>query len=375
MQPFKAKWFRVIFRVSVLTCLAGCAMFSCNRPSEGSKKAGEHIPYTVTAVVETDPVPQARNADAADDPAIWIHPGQPGKSIIIGTDKKGGIATYNLKGEQLHYYPAGEMNNCDLRYRFPLNGDTIDVLAASNRTSHSLALFKISENGVLETIHSRTIVSQMEGDVYGLCMYKSPVSDEYFVFMNSKAGEVEQWQLFAAGNLIDAYLVRSFNLGTQTEGMVADDETGTVYIGHEVAGIWKFDAEPTGSAKGVFIENSSEKNPNISYDIEGLAIYDSGNGEGYLVASSQGNYSFAVFERQGENKYLGSFRIVDGEIDGAEETDGIEITSTPLPGYPKGILVVHDGYNHDGRKLKSQNFKLVDWKEVEKVIQQAAAAR
>jgi len=93
------------------------------------------------------------------------------------------------------------------------------------------------------------------------------------------------------------------------------------------------------------------------------------------VASSQGNYSFAVFQRQGDNKYLGSFRIVDGEIDGAEETDGIEITSTPLPGYPKGILVVHDGYNRDGRKLKSQNFKLVDWKEVEKVIQQAAEAQ
>jgi 3-phytase len=59
---------------------------------------------------------------------------------------------------------------------------------------------------------------------------------------------------------------------------------------------------------------------------------------------------------------------VDGEIDGVEETDGIEITSVPLPGFPKGLLVVQDGYNYDGKKKKSQNFKLVDWNEVEKLL-------
>jgi 3-phytase len=136
-------------------------------------------------------------------------------------------------------------------------------------------------------------------------------------------------------------------------------------LGKEMAGVFKFDAEHEGSNSGKFINNSSEENPDIKYDIEGLAIYDSGNGAGYLIASSQGNYSYAVFERQGENIYLGSFRIVDGTVDGVEETDGIDVSNVPLPGFPKGIFVVQDGYNYDGRKLKSQNYKYISWEDIE----------
>lgn len=339
---------------------------SCNRPSEGSRKAGEHINNTVVAVVETQPTPERKNDDSADDPAIWIHPTNPGKSVIIGTDKKGGLATYNLQGQELNYYPFGKMNNCDLRKGFVLENDTIDILAASNRSLNSISLFKITENGVLDSIHSQTIISKMLGEIYGLCMYKSPRSGKYNVFVNSTEGEVEQWELAGINNKIDAQLVRSFKINSQTEGMVADDENEILYIGEELAGIWKFDAEPNGSFKGLIIANSSEGNQNIKYDIEGLAIYDSGSGNGYLIASSQGNYSYAVFERQGENKYLGSFRIVDETIDGVEETDGIDVTSVSLPGFPKGIFVVQDGYNYDGRKKKSQNFKIISWESIEK---------
>jgi len=357
----------------LLITIVTVALFTnaCNRPSEGSRKAGEHIKNIVSAIVETTPVPQPKNEDAADDPAIWIHPENPEKSLIIGTDKKGGLATYNLKGEELFYFYAGDMNNCDLRYDFPLTDKTVDILAASNRTFHSLSLYKIQENGILDSLHSRIIKSEMKDEVYGLCMYNSPKSGKYYVFMNSKAGEVEQYELFPSDEKcrVDARLVRSFSVGTQTEGMVADDENAVLYLGHEVAGIWKFDAEPDGSNEGTFIESSSEDNPNIKYDIEGLAIYDTGNGEGFLVASSQGNYSYALFERQGNNKYLGSFRITNGEIDGVEETDGLEVTNVSLgKNFPSGILVVQDGFNYDENKKKSQNFKIVNWTEIEKII-------
>lgn len=339
---------------------------SCNRPSEGSKKAGEHIKNVVVANAETTPVPQPKNEDSADDPAIWINLDNPDESIIFGTDKKGGLAAYKLDGTEIYYYHVGNMNNCDIRYNFEHENSSSDILAASNRTHHSLSLFRISPGGKLDSLHNRIIKSEMLDEVYGLCMYKSPETGKFFVFMNSKAGEVEQWELINQNHKIDAKLVRSFNLGTQTEGMVADDETGIIYIGCEVKGIFKFDAEPEGGIEGTYIENSSEENPNIKYDIEGLAIYDTGNGNGYLIASSQGNYSYAVFERQGNNKYLGSFRITKGEIDGVEETDGIDVTNVSLPGFPKGFLIVQDGYNYDGRKKKSQNFKLVPWEMVEK---------
>lgn len=341
---------------------------SCDRPGEGSRKAGEHIQNLVTASVETEATPRGKNDDSADDPAIWIHKTQPEKSFIIGTDKKGGLATYDLTGKQLNYYATGDMNNCDLRYSFPLNGDTIDILAASNRTLQSVSLFRIGKNGTLDSIHSRIIKSAMTDEVYGLCMHQSKKTGLFYVFVNGKSGEVEQYELLAADNKIDAKLVRSLKLSTQTEGMVADDETGTVYIGEEVAGIWKFEAEPDGSIQGKLIPKSSVENLNIKYDIEGLAIYPTDSVNGYLVASSQGNFSYAIFERQDENKYLGSFRITNGAYDGVEETDGLDITTGALPGFPEGMLVVQDGFNYDGKKKQSQNFKYISWAEIMKVL-------
>jgi len=354
-----------------LLAIIVATIISCetNRPSEGSLKAGEHIKNKVTAAVETDPVPQDKNEDSADDPAIWIDTVNVENSFVIGTDKKGGLATYDLNGKQLNYYADGNMNNCDLRYGFQLGDEKIDVLASTNRSSHSVSLYKVMSGGVLEQIHAKTIISKMQDDVYGLCMYKSAKTGKMFVYLNSKAGEVEQWELFESGMKIDARLVRSFSVSTQTEGLVADDETGIVYIGEEVVGIHKFDAEPDGSTIRTLIKLSSEENKNITYDLEGLAIYDTGNGNGYLVASSQGNYSYAVFERQGDNKYLGSFRILDGAVDGVEETDGIDITNVPLgKKFPKGMLVVQDGYNYDGEELVSQNFKYLSWGDIEKLF-------
>jgi len=343
-------------------------MHSCNRQSEVSRKAGEHITTVVQAIVETESTMRGKNVDSADDPAIWINRENVANSVVIGTDKKGGLAVYDLAGKQLNYYPTGDMNNCDLRYDFTLGDTTIDILAASNRTFHSVSLFSINENGELDSIHNRLIKSQMTDEVYGLCMYQNTETGEIYVFLNSKSGEVEQYELFAADNKVDAKLVRSFSMGMQTEGMVADDITGILYIGKEQAGIWKCKTDPGDTAEVSMIQSSSEENYNIKFDIEGLAIYPTDSLNGYLIASSQGNYSYAVFERQGNNKYLGSFRITDGEIDGAEETDGLDVTNVALPGFPKGILVVQDGFNYDYLRKQSQNFKIVSWEIVENFL-------
>ena len=53
----------------------------------------------VAAVRQTDPV--GRQGDAADDPAIWIHPTQPEKSRVLGTNKKQGLLAYDLDGKLL----------------------------------------------------------------------------------------------------------------------------------------------------------------------------------------------------------------------------------------------------------------------------------
>ena len=346
------------------------AGFACQRISEGSKEASKKIKLTTTAKFETTPVPQPVDEDAADDPAIWVNPNDSSQACIVGTDKKGGLGVYDLQGRQKHYYADGNMNNVDVRYGFVRANDTIDLVCASNRSTQALSIYQIVPDGRLVNRAARVIRSQMKGEVYGFALYKSPSTQTIYAFMNSKEGEVEQWELFAADSLIDARLVRTLQLGTQVEGMVADDKNQCLFIGAENEGIRKFDAEPNGKANGTKLAQSGETdNKNIRFDIEGLAIYYLPDGEGYLLASSQGNYSYAVYNRKAPHSYLGSFRITDGVVDGVEETDGIAIWSTALNNdFGHGLLVVQDGYNYNGAKAAAQNFKLVAWDDAARLL-------
>jgi 3-phytase len=106
---------RILFALISLTLLW---MVSCqmDRPAAGEKEAWEdqaefdearsyqdNIPAGVYATVESDPMPERVGDDAADDPAVWIHPTHPEMSLILGTNKKGGLAVYNLEGKEVAY--------------------------------------------------------------------------------------------------------------------------------------------------------------------------------------------------------------------------------------------------------------------------------
>ncbi|MEA1920758.1 MAG: phytase, partial [Campylobacterota bacterium] len=200
---------------------------------------------------------------------------------------------------------------------------------------------------------------------YGLCMYHEAVSDSYYVFVNSKSGEVVQLQLFTnAQDQIDAKVVRQFSVGSQTEGCVVDDAFNTLYIGEENVGIWKYGANPTDGQRRSKIDSTSGEG-HLSADVEGLALYAVGAQEGYLLASSQGENAYTLYSRK-DGSYLGKFEITDGVVDGTCETDGIAVTSSFLGDkYPEGILVVQDG--EDTPSLR-QNFKIIDFSRIKKQV-------
>ncbi|MGL5081160.1 MAG: phytase, partial [Microcoleaceae cyanobacterium] len=137
-------------------------------------------------------------------------------------------------------------------------------------------------------------------------------------------------------------------------------------------GILKFQAEPEAGDDFEVIYSVDEDI--LVPDLEGLTLYYGDNGSGYLIASSQGDSSYALFDRAGSNEYLDSFVIAgNGDIDQINETDGFDITNVPLgSAYPNGLFVVHDGANdpqsviEDDEQLEnnSTNFKFVPWENV-----------
>lgn len=311
----------------------------------------------VSAVSETDPVPHS--GDAADDPAIWIHPTDPAKSTVIGTDKLGGLGVYDLQGTQLQYQGDSQPNNVDLRYNFPLAGERVGLVATSDRTTDSIRLYRVDAQ-TRELVHvSARQISTGHG-LYGLCMYHSPQSGKYYVFESDNSGTVQQWELFEAGSgKVDAKKVRSFAVGSTTEGCVADDELGGLYISEEDVALWRYGAEPGAGSERSKVDAAGAGR--LSADIEGLSIYYGAGGAGYLIASSQGSSNFAVYDRGGGNPFVKSFQVDAGAVDAATYTDGIDVTNVPLgERFSEGAFVAQDDRNDSG----NQNFKLVPWGQV-----------
>lgn len=323
----------------------------------------ESLAVTVSPSVETEPVKSY--GDAADDPAIWVHPGDAQQSVIIGTQKQHGINVYALDGTLLQSQADGRINNVDLRYGFSLQGKSVDIVAASNRTTDSISLYRMNpDTRMLENVADGVIPTGM-ADPYGLCMYRSPATGIFFVFVNDTDGLVRQFQLQDNGSgRVTAENVREFKIETQTEGCVADDETGILYIGEEDVGIWKYSAEPDGGNDRSMVDNTADGN--IIDDVEGLSIYYAADGGGYLIASNQGADNYAIYERSGANRFVGLFHVVADDatgIDGASETDGLDVTSANLgPAFPHGVFVVQDGRNITPDER--QNFKLVPWERI-----------
>lgn len=309
----------------------------------------------VYALGETTPV--ASNDDAADDPAIWVHQQDATKSLILGTDKKRGLMVYNLKGELVQELERGRLNNVDLRQGVLLGGQLQTLAVATNRTNSSLDIFNVSNSGVVSFIQQQKVSLS---DPYGLCMYLT--EGLAYVFANSKDGEYQQWVLNPHGTL-EPQLLGSYHLDSQPEGCVADDVANTLYVGEENFGIWLMPADISRFDEMMVLDVVGEGQ--LSADVEGLGIYRNTD-DVYLIASSQGDYSYAIYDLNNDNRYVGSFSVADNleaGVDGAEETDGLAVTSIAVTkDFPEGLLVVQDGYNLMPKA--NQNFKLVSWGDV-----------
>jgi 3-phytase len=307
----------------------------------------------IQSTVTTGPCHSA--GDQCDDSAIWIHPSDPAQSVIIGDDKSGGMVLWNLAGEEIQFLDAGvNMNNVDLRYDFPLTGTfstgqahaRVALVGVTNESAGGLTLYKVnpysSPPGKLEHANGTLSASTLPLDkplVYGGCMYHSRASGAYSFFANWKDGTVKQMEL-TGGSSVSGKVVRTFDVGGQVEGCVADDVHQTFYIGEEDVGIWRYGAEPTAGDSRTQVDRVGSPT-GLKADVEGLTLYYRSDGGGYLIASGQSNgpdVRNVVYERTGSNPWVGTFRVRE-----ADETDGMDVTNFPLgPAFPNGVLVTHD---------------------------------
>jgi 3-phytase len=304
--------------------------------------------------------------DAADDPAIWVNPRDPAKSVVIGTDKNLGLHVYDLDGKLLQTVAEGRMNNVDVRDGLLVDGKPRTLVAASNRTDKTIALYWLDPQ-TRKLSRAGDPVPTGLADPYGFCMYAD--ASGIYAFVNNDDGLFRQWRITAEGGKAVAEKVRDFTVGSQAEGCAADDETGALYVNEEDVALWRYSAKPDGGDARTKVDGVDGPN-GLEADLEGVEVWAGKDGKGFIVVSNQGADNYAVYRREGDNAFVGIFHIVaDPEhgLDGVSETDGLDVVSANLgPKFPEGLLVVQDGRNLSPRER--QNFKYVSWKDVAEAL-------
>ncbi len=300
------------------------------------------------------------SGDIADDAAIWVDPADPRSSVVIAGNKDedgGGIGVFDMDGKLLQFTVEGEIGNVDLRTGFPGKKGSVVLVGANNRTTNALELWALNTK-------SRRLSSVAAGSIktmasnYGFCLYHSKASDTFYAFVTPEdEGSIQQFELLPQkSGAVDAKLVRELPISGKTEGCVADDDTGKLYVGQEEVAIWKYGAEPRSPSDRVPVDRAGRGH--LDADIEGMAIAYGADGSGYLIVSSQGDSTIAVYGREGDNPFIKRVKIVgSGSVDAVSGTDGLDVTARNAgPGFEEGLLVVHDESNRGGR---TSNLKYV----------------
>lgn len=281
--------------------------------------------------------------DDTDDMCIWIHPTDPTLSTIIAADKAAdNLIVYDLSGTAVQVIPffqsptgSEQPGNVDIRYGFPLGDKLVDIVAVNQRASsqgRGVRIFAIDPETRLVTRVDDGLT--MDHANYGMGLYKSRITGKFYYFATAKSQGVKQYELVDNGQgQITPVFVREWPQ-KKCEGAVADDELGYIYIAEESTGLWRYDAEPEGSVEGTHIAVVGENG--YDNDAEGVTIYYAPEG-GYIIASSQGNDTFMVYDRLPPHAFVKSF-----QIEGVTETDGVDVTNVNLgPEFPYGLFTCH----------------------------------
>ena len=328
---------------------------------------------SIPARFETEPVEGPR--DAADDPAIWINPGDRAQSLIIGTDKAAkNLEVYDLTGHRLQRIAdaSGALNNVDVRYGFPLNGEYVDIVVTGGG---DIAVYKIDPyTRQLVDVTARTI--NPTHFAWGICLYRSNISGLFYAFAQAvNNGMVEQFELFDNGlGKIDARPVRGpWDIHPEPvtvedgeiEACTVDDRTGDYYVSEQDVGVWRYGAEPTASTllRTLVVSTYLVNGGALVPDVEGIAVIHDDYGS-FLLASSQGDSSFGLYSLDPlmvPYPLIRKFRVTGGAYaDSCSITDGLDATSLWLgPQFPHGLFVCQDNTNSGPGTMGNQNFKLV----------------
>lgn len=264
------------------------------------------------------------------------------------------------------------------RYGMTLGGSPADIAVVTERKQHRLRVFRLAPDGSgLEDVSASGGIPVLEGEKgeaaepMGIALYKRPADGTVFAIVSPKTGNeanyLWHYRLEDDGaGMVKGTFVRRFGrfsrIGAEPgdigeiEAIVVDDGRGYVYYSDERFGIRKYHADP--DHPDAALQLAAIGREGYEGDREGLGIYADPGGSGVLVSVDQipGRSRLRLYHREGATGNPHDHQVVREVTTASDSTDGLAVTSTPLPGFPSGLVVM---MNSRGR-----NFHLYRWEDV-----------
>lgn len=363
----------------VLFASSGCRRAS-PAPDEDSTKPPP-APSRLSQALEIEAeYSTASLSNDPDDPAVWVHPTDPSRSLILGTMKvaapAGAVVAFGMDG-QIRQVISGidRPNNIDVEYGLQLGGKRFDIAVVTERLARQLRIFRIEPtDGRLVDIGAVPVLQGQPGEAgapMGIALYRRPRDGATFAIVAPKEGPRQgylwQYRLADAGaGRVGATLVRrlgnfsatSIRDENEIEAVAVDDALGYLYYSDEADGIHKWHADPDHADAARELAHFARTG--FRGDREGIAIYALPDGTGYIVVTDQidEDSEYHLYPREGAagnpHDHSREIAVLRG---GADATDGIEISSRPLgPGLPSGVLVAMNS--------GPRNFLVFRWQDI-----------
>jgi 3-phytase len=238
---------------------------------------------------------------SGDDPAIWVHPGNSARSIVIVTAKEGGLRVYDLASQEVQFIAAepapradgvdGRYNNVDIAYGLNVGSGTADVAVVSDRYNDQLRFFAIDPAGADAPmpLHEVTAPEQTflfnpdraavdeECSAYGVAVWQPDEKSTYAVITQEGTTRIATARIVSTpagigySDIHHLEMPGSFSLPNgetwvpceepgvepQLEGVTVDQRTGVLYATQEDVGLWRIQL-PLGSGQPQLLDKVAD---------------------------------------------------------------------------------------------------------------------
>ncbi len=338
-------------------CLAANVACTTNEHKNNTTETTALKPVITTEQVQFD----------TDDPAIWIHPTDPAKSLVIGTDKdaQGSLYVFDLAGKIVNKVAnLKRPNNVDIAYGISLNGVPKDVAIVTERETNKLRIFTLPDLQAVDLGGIPVFEGEKERGPMGIAIYTNKSNHKTYAIVGRKSGPMDQylWQYElkddGSGN-VKATLVRRFGKYSgkkEIEAIAVDNELGYVYYSDEQYGIHKYYADPRKGDTELALFGQND----FTEDLEGISIYKTGDSTGYILVSDQQANRFNVYKREAEQGNPPQHPLIASIPFSTIESDGSEVTNIALNNqFPAGMFVA---------MTNGKTFQYYDWRGIQQRI-------